>query len=693
MIFLDLFAKKSEETSSGNASAITLLNWQVNAETCTLIHLETGAEVRITPRGMEVLMHLIGNPEQVVSANELLDLFWSKSVRSDHAVHNVIAELRSALGDRASQPVYIKTYPKRGYSLLPTPITGVNPNSAKHHPKKENERSDWKTLSKNPLVYVSILLFFGAIFVLYPDKVSTVEITGAPIRTLLVREFESINIGSDELYLSQQLPGSLVANLNRLPGAQVAVENSALGTSSDADYLLNGSIQQVSGKNRLQINLTDARTNVILFSDQFDFVTEEIFSIQDEIVQHIATALRIYLDEEQRNDMLVWGTSSAVAYDAFLKAEFFAKESNSTNFDTALENYLFAVEKDPDFVNAYVGLATVAARKGIYSNTETNIENRRLVNFALRELLRIDPNSKEAKAAQFLALRVEGNNQRIIEEKIRDMLLADQAPFFAISHYSALLTSAKLFSEAKAFLQTVPDKTPYSVSPDATWSYRNDIIEPEKLIPLQKKQLLERPTHLGVLGSLASSYAFIGDYEQAKFYLSQQLELDEEGQSSMLSQVIISALFGSSTKKRDALEALHKDNPEFNFVMGVKHFILGEIDAGIARWRNLTPSDTRRLFAWAHVADIFFPVEVFKDARYEALLEELGIGVSWQIHLMQGVKMMSAKTGVTLSEPSARALAESKVFMRNNLWNHSELDYPEALHLSRFTRPPEELFN
>ncbi len=693
MIFLDLFAKKSEAASSGNTSAITLLDWQVNAETCTLTHLETGAEVRITPRGMEVLMHLIGNPEQVISANELLDLFWSKSVRSDHAVHNVIAELRSALGDRASKPVYIKTYPKRGYSLLPAPITSINSNSVKHHSKQESERSGWARLAKNPLVYASFLLLFGAVIIFYPFESPTEESDNAPARTLLVREFESINIGSDELYLSQQLPGSLVASLNRLPGAQVAVENSSLGTITDADYFLSGNIQQINGQNRLQINLTDARTNLILFSDQFNFVTEEIFSIQDEIVQHIATALRIYLDEEQRNDMLVWGTSSAVAYDAFLKAEFFSKESNSANFAIAIENYLFAVEKDPDFVNAYVGLATVAGRNGMYSSSETNIENRRLVNFALRELLRIDPNSTEAKAAQFLALRVEGNNQKIIEEKIRELILRDEAPFFALSHYSALLTSAKLYSEAAAFLQTVPDKTPYSVSPDATWSYRNDVIEPAKLIPIQKQQLLERPSHIGVLGNLATSYAFIGDYEQAKLYLSRQLELDDEGQSSMLSQVIISALFGSSTKKGDELEARNKNNSEFNFAMGVKQFILGDIDEGITRWRHLTPSDTRRLFAWLHVSDIFFPKEVLTDARYLALLEELGIGASWQTLLMQGVKLTSAKTGVSLSESSAQALAQSKVFTRNNLWNHEELNYPKALQLGGIKRPHEELFN
>ena len=70
---------------------------------------------------MDVLKYLIEAQGKVVSSTELLDRFWSRSISSDHAVHNAIAELRSALGDRASNPRYIKTYPKRGYALIAKP--------------------------------------------------------------------------------------------------------------------------------------------------------------------------------------------------------------------------------------------------------------------------------------------------------------------------------------------------------------------------------------------------------------------------------------------------------------------------------------------------------------------------------------------------------------------------------------------
>src|SRR5690606_24495892 len=62
--------------------------------------------------------YLAAHAGEVVSHEELLERFWQGTFTSDHAVHKVIAELRSALGDNAHSPLYIRTIPKRGYSVI-----------------------------------------------------------------------------------------------------------------------------------------------------------------------------------------------------------------------------------------------------------------------------------------------------------------------------------------------------------------------------------------------------------------------------------------------------------------------------------------------------------------------------------------------------------------------------------------------
>jgi len=367
--------------------------------------------------------------------------------------------------------------------------------------------------------------------------------------------------------------------------------------------------------------------------------------------------------------------SSALAYDAFLKAEFYANFSNHASFRSSIDNYQFATEQDPDFSNAYLGLAAVATKMALYSLPETGAEMRKLVNLALQELLRIDPSSQNAKATQILALRVDGNNQDLIEENVRTLVLDGNPPDFALSHYSLILTGAKLFREAQDFLQYVPDERPFKVSPDATWSYRTNIDTPQDLISVKKQQLLDRPSHIGIMGSLSRSYAFLGDHEQANEYLARQMELDEEGPTSMLSQVIISAIYGTSFLEGDAFEASNSDNPDFNFSLGAKAFILGDIDTGIDKWSNLNASDTRRLFSWLSFVRMFFPDAVLADRRYSDMLDELGIGISWQRHLMESVEQMSDITGISLSDESKAAYAAEQRLTRNNLWDHTLICY------------------
>lgn len=680
MTFLANFSKQTTNSSDDSQAAISLLDWQVFSETCSLRNMKSGTEVRINPRGMEVLMYLLENPEKVVSANELLDLFWSKSVRSDHAVHNIIAELRAALGDQASKPIYIKTYPKRGYCLMAKP--GVADVKSTKESTGKNKTNTHSFFSNPRLKFATLAIFFSMgvlALVLSNDFFTTPNAEASTQRTLLVQAFETINLAPSAVYLSKQLPGSLVSRLSRLPNAQVMVSQGSYNQQESVDYLLSGNIQEINGEHRVQVNLNDAKSKLILFSDQFNFSSEEIFNIQDDIVQHVAIALRIFLDDDMRNDMHDWGTSSALAYDAFLKAEFYANSSNHSSFRKSIDNYLFAIEQDADFSNAYLGLATVATKMALYSLPETGAEMRRLVNLSLQELLRIDPDAQNAKATQILALRVDGNNQDLIEAKVRSLILAGDPPDFALSHYSLLLTGAKLFREAQDFLSYVPDERPFKVSPDATWSYRTNIDRPKNLISLKKQQLLDKPSHLGILGTLSRSYAFLGDKEQASEYLARQLELDEEGPTTMLSQIVISALYGSSFPAGDAFEARNSDNPDFNFSLGAKAFILGDVDEGVERWSNLNASETRRLFSWLSFVRIFFPDKVLADNRYADILNDLGMGVDWQRQLMEGVIEMSSITGISLSEESQTAYINEKRFTRNNLWDHSDICY-SCLH-------------
>ena len=72
----------------------------------------------LEPKAMDVLRALCQHPNEVLSAEDLLNQCWPGADIGDNPVHKVMAQLRKALGDEASNPRYIETIRKRGYRAI-----------------------------------------------------------------------------------------------------------------------------------------------------------------------------------------------------------------------------------------------------------------------------------------------------------------------------------------------------------------------------------------------------------------------------------------------------------------------------------------------------------------------------------------------------------------------------------------------
>jgi DNA-binding winged helix-turn-helix (wHTH) protein len=92
-----------------------------------------GLEVRLRPRAMDVLVHLAVAAGKLASKQQLIDAVWQTEFVSDHALTQVIAELRAALGDDARHPTYIENIPRRGYRV----VAAVTPVAASVTPVRD----------------------------------------------------------------------------------------------------------------------------------------------------------------------------------------------------------------------------------------------------------------------------------------------------------------------------------------------------------------------------------------------------------------------------------------------------------------------------------------------------------------------------------------------------------------------------
>ena len=96
---------------------------------------------------MDVLTVLAVAAGKLVSKRELIDEVWRTEYVGDHALTQVIAELRAALGDDARDPSFIENIPRRGYRLVADVISvadSVPPGGASLPFKLQAEEGDFR---------------------------------------------------------------------------------------------------------------------------------------------------------------------------------------------------------------------------------------------------------------------------------------------------------------------------------------------------------------------------------------------------------------------------------------------------------------------------------------------------------------------------------------------------------------------
>jgi DNA-binding winged helix-turn-helix (wHTH) protein/tetratricopeptide (TPR) repeat protein len=93
----------------------SFLDFEIRSGGPTL--LRRGRVVAAEPKVLEVLWHLVGNADRVVSKSELLEAVWPGLSVVDGVVHRCISQARRVIGDDARRPAVVVTRGRRGYQL------------------------------------------------------------------------------------------------------------------------------------------------------------------------------------------------------------------------------------------------------------------------------------------------------------------------------------------------------------------------------------------------------------------------------------------------------------------------------------------------------------------------------------------------------------------------------------------------
>ena len=183
-------------------------------------------EIQLRHKVANLLTYLIEHRSRIVSKEELLSKLWQHGDYRENSLTQSIRELRSALGDNARNPNFIKTYPQRGYQWIAH--INVPDSGAIDSTKVHSILSDYKIWGIIVVLIVSCIAWYVSIndVPLRQNSTTTAVETVNDVQSLLVLPFINATNKQSMAWLELGLADMLAVDMQR--GNQLRVTPPAI---------------------------------------------------------------------------------------------------------------------------------------------------------------------------------------------------------------------------------------------------------------------------------------------------------------------------------------------------------------------------------------------------------------------------------------------------------------------------------
>ena len=233
----------------------------------------------------------------------------------------------------------------------------------------------------------------------------------APDNSIAVLAFADMSPGKDQGYFADGLSDTLIHVLAQVSDLKVTamtssfyfkdkdIKVSEIAHELKVGSILEGSVQKAGNRVRVIAQLIDAGNGTHLWSKSFDRDLTDIFAVQDEIAREVVYALKITLLDTEKERMTQRYQPSLDAYEQFILGRQEMAKRTAEGMDAAENRFKYAIQLDPDYALAYIGLADTLMLQTLYSNLlEAESLERRYP--LIEKALELDPLSGEAYTAR-----------------------------------------------------------------------------------------------------------------------------------------------------------------------------------------------------------------------------------------------------------------------------------------------------
>ena len=486
-------------------------------------------EIKLTPKAAAVLGLLLDRAGQPVTKEDLFASVWRNSVVSDDALVTCIQELRKALGDDAKHPRYIQTRHRSGY-LFVADVSNVG-----------DDASDGLQASEKATA-IAVLPFVD----MSPDR--------------------------DQDYFCEGLAEELIDALTQVGGLRVAARSSSfqfgaadvqvreIGRRLGVKELLQGSVRKSGDRLRITVQLIDVHSGYHRWSQRFEANIGDVFAVQDEIADAVATTLRGGALSQSERRAVRRPQTGAEPYEYFLRGRQRLHRMQQPDMDESRRLFERAIALDAQYAPAWAGLATVHAL--LFEWWGARDEDLQYADRASQRAMELAPDMADAHVARGCALSL---HRRYEEAQTHFEAAARINPNLFDAYYyhgraafsrGELERSADLFRKASEvrredFQSSVLLSQTLRMlgrTEEASSANREGISRAERILALN-------PLDGRVLALGSGALYEAGEIERAMEWSRRSLELRPDDMSALLNAVCLRAKSGL---KEEALEIFER---------------------------------------------------------------------------------------------------------------------------------------
>src|SRR6188472_3995285 len=193
-------------------------------------------------------------------------------------------------------------------------------------------------------------------------------------KSIAVLPFQNLSDEKANAYFADGVQDDVLTNLSKIGDLKVISRMSVMSYRGDGarnareigkalgvGTLLEGSVRRIGNRVRVNVQLIDANSDEHIWAEDYDRDLTDVFAIQSDLAQKIATALQAKLSPNERARLNQRQTENSEAYLLFMQAEPYVKgpEMFTEDYLKAEQLYKQAIKLDPNFAAAHACLSMV----------------------------------------------------------------------------------------------------------------------------------------------------------------------------------------------------------------------------------------------------------------------------------------------------------------------------------------------